>query len=170
MSSPIDIKISARRPKIGFGRISWLAALRLGRVSNIPTVWTNVLAGIVLSGAPVAARPTIFLLLSLSVFYVAGMFLNDAYDCDLDANNRPDRPIPAGDVAAATVFAYGFALLACGFGLLLALAYPITADAGWQAPAGDPEVSRNNIHFRSRVIRATILSGLCVCGGVRLDE
>ena len=135
MSSPIDIKISARRPKIGFGRISWLAALRLGRVSNIPTVWTNVLAGIVLSGAPVAARPTIFLLLSLSVFYVAGMFLNDAYDCDLDANNRPARPIPAGDVAAATVFAYGFALLACGFGLLLALAYPITEDAGWQAPA-----------------------------------
>ena len=135
MSSPIDIKISARRPKIGFGRISWLAALRLGRVSNIPTVWTNVLAGIVLSGAPVTARPTIFLLLSLSVFYVAGMFLNDAYDRDFDANNRPARPIPAGDVAAATVFAYGFALLACGFGLLLALAYPITADAGWQAPA-----------------------------------
>ena len=135
MSSPIDIKISARRPNVGFGRISWLAALRLGRVSNIPTVWTNVLAGIVLSGAPVTARPTIFLLLSLSVFYVAGMFLNDAYDRDFDANNRPDRPIPAGDVAAATVFAYGFALLACGFGLLLALAYPITADAGWQAPA-----------------------------------
>jgi 4-hydroxybenzoate polyprenyltransferase len=135
MSSPMDIKISARRPNVAFGRISWLAALRLGRVSNIPTVWTNVLAGIVLSGAPVTARPTIFLLLSLSVFYVAGMFLNDAYDRDFDANNRPDRPIPAGDVAAATVFAYGFALLAFGFGLLLALAYPITADTGWQAPA-----------------------------------
>jgi hypothetical protein len=135
MSSPIDIKISAGRPNVGFGGISWLAALRLGRVSNIPTVWTNVLAGIVLSGAPVTARPTIFLLLSLSVFYVAGMLLNDVYDRDFDANNRPDRPIPAGDVAAATVFAYGFALLAFGFGLLLALAYPITADTGWQAPA-----------------------------------
>ena len=135
MSSPIDIKISARRPNVAFGRISWVATLRLGRVSNIPTVWTNVLAGIALSGAPVTARPTIFLLLSLSVFYVAGMFLNDAYDRDFDANNRPDRPIPAGEVTVATVFTYGFALLACGFGLLLALAYPITADTGWQAPA-----------------------------------
>jgi hypothetical protein len=133
MSSPIGIKVSTRRQNIAFGRMSWLTALRLGRVSNIPTVWANVLAGIVLSGAAVTVRPTILLLLSLSLFYIAGMFLNDAYDRDFDANNRPDRPIPAGDVAAATVFAYGFALLACGFFLLLALTYPITADAGWQA-------------------------------------
>ena len=134
MSSPIDIQSRARRPNVAFGRISWLTALRLGRVSNIPTVWTNVLAGIVLSGATVTTRPTILLLLSLSIFYVAGMFLNDAYDCDFDANSRPDRPIPAGEVAVATVFVYGFALLACGVGLLVALTYPITAHTGWQAP------------------------------------
>jgi hypothetical protein len=134
MSSPFDIKMRVRRHNIAFGRMSWLTALRLGRVSNIPTVWTNVLAGIVLSGAAVTARSTMLLLLSLSVFYVAGMFLNDAYDRDFDANGRPNRPIPAGDVPAATVFVYGFALLACGVILLLAVTYPITADTGWQAP------------------------------------
>jgi 4-hydroxybenzoate polyprenyltransferase len=134
MSSPIDIQSPVRRPNVAFGHISWLTALRLGRVSNIPTVWTNVLAGIVLSGAAATARPTMLLLLSLSIFYIAGMFLNDAYDRDFDATRRPDRPIPAGDVAAATVFVYGFALLACGVSLLLALTYPITAHTGWQAP------------------------------------
>jgi hypothetical protein len=134
MSSPIDVQSPARRPAVAFGHMSWMTALRLGRVSNIPTVWTNVLAGIVLSGAAVTARPTILLFLSLSVFYIAGMFLNDAYDREFDANSRPDRPIPAGDVAAATVFVYGFALMACGIGLLLALTYPIATHAGWQAP------------------------------------
>jgi hypothetical protein len=134
MSSPINIQRSDRPVGVAFGHIGWLTALRLGRVSNIPTVWTNVLAGIVLSGAAVTARPTILLLVSLSVFYIAGMFLNDAYDRDFDANSRPNRPIPAGHVAAATVFAYGFAFLACGIGILLALAYPITARGGWQAP------------------------------------
>jgi 4-hydroxybenzoate polyprenyltransferase len=42
--------------------------LRLGRISNLPTVWTNVAAGIVLSGAPVRAWPALLLMLSLSFF------------------------------------------------------------------------------------------------------
>jgi hypothetical protein len=118
------------------GGMSWSVALRLGRVSNLPTVWTNVLAGIVLSGAAVAARPATLLLLSLSLFYVAGMFLNDAFDREFDLRNRPDRPIPAGDVGVATVFAYGFGLLAFGFVLLLAVGYGLPAGTGWPAPLG----------------------------------
>jgi hypothetical protein len=116
------------------GGMSWSVALRLGRVSNLPTVWTNVLAGVVLSGAAVTARPAMLLLLSLSLFYVGGMFLNDAFDREFDRHNRPDRPIPAGDVTAATVFAYGFALLALGFALLLAVGYATPAGTGWRAP------------------------------------
>ena len=40
--------------------MNWATALRLGRVSNLPTIWTNILAGAVLSDAtltPPAARP-----------------------------------------------------------------------------------------------------------------
>jgi len=38
-------------------------ALRLGRVSNLPTVWTNVLAGAVLSGARLAPGRVLALML-----------------------------------------------------------------------------------------------------------
>ena len=47
------------------------AYLRLGRVSNLPTVWTNVLAGVFLSGAPVSPATMTLLALALSLFYVA---------------------------------------------------------------------------------------------------
>ncbi|MGB7100867.1 MAG: UbiA family prenyltransferase [Xanthobacteraceae bacterium] len=117
------------------GGMNWSAALRLGRVSNLPTVWTNVLAGIVLSGAALTVWPSLLLLLSLSLFYVAGMFLNDAFDREFDRRNRPDRPIPAGDVTAVTVFVYGFGLLACGLALLFAVGYGTLAATGWRAPA-----------------------------------
>ena len=90
--------------------MNWRVALRLGRVSNLPTVWTNTLTGIVLAGGSVADAPTVPLVLALSLFYVAGMYLNDAYDAEVDARERPERPIPAGQVGAETVFAVGFGL------------------------------------------------------------
>lgn len=94
-------------------------ALRLGRISNIPTIWTNVLVGIVLSGG-VASDPRIWpLLAALSVFYIGGMFLNDAFDAAIDAVERPERPIPSGLVGRTTVFVYGFGLLAAGEALLI---------------------------------------------------
>jgi hypothetical protein len=101
--------------------VSWPIALRLGRVSNLPTVWTNVLAGTVLSGAPHALGRAPPLMLALSLFYVAGMYFNDACDAAYDRQHRPRRPIPSGAVAASTVFAIGAALFGCGLLLLLLL-------------------------------------------------
>jgi 4-hydroxybenzoate polyprenyltransferase len=89
-------------------------ALRLGRVSNVPTVWTNVAAGIALAGGGLEPRLLILLGLAVSLFYVGGMYLNDAFDARWDAVHRPERPIPAGHVRAGTVFAAGFAMLAAG--------------------------------------------------------
>ncbi len=88
--------------------------LRLGRVSNLPTVWTNVLAGALLAGAPVAPATLVPLALALSAFYVGGMYLNDGFDRHIDARERPERPIPAGLISAARVFGIGFGLLALG--------------------------------------------------------
>jgi hypothetical protein len=119
----------------GVGGVSWPVVLRLGRVSNLPTVWTNVLAGIVLSGTTVTAARAIPLLISLSLFYVGGMFLNDAFDREFDRRTRPDRPIPAGDARAGTVFAYGFGLLALGIAVLIAVGYGAPQGTGWRAPA-----------------------------------
>jgi 4-hydroxybenzoate polyprenyltransferase len=89
-------------------------ALRLGRVSNLPTVWTNVLAGIVLGGGTLAPVPTVLLLVALSLFYVGGMYLNDWFDREVDARERPERPIPSGAVAAAAVRNAGVLLFAAG--------------------------------------------------------
>jgi 4-hydroxybenzoate polyprenyltransferase len=44
------------------------------------------------------------------------MYLNDAFDQAIDARERPDRPIPAGEISAMRVFSIGFTLLALGLG------------------------------------------------------
>lgn len=117
------------------GLMSWSVALRLGRVSNLPTVWTNVCAGVVLSGATVTAQLIFPLIVSLSLFYVGGMFLNDAFDREFDRREQPYRPIPAGQATSAMVFAYGFALLALGLVILFIVGYAMPGGSGWRAPA-----------------------------------
>jgi len=106
--------VSARPPR-------WRVYLRLGRVSNLPTVWSNALAGIVLAGARIEWHSAALLAVAMSLFYEGGMFLNDAFDRERDARERPERPIPGGLVSACEVFVIGFALLAAGL-VVLALA------------------------------------------------
>src|SRR5262249_31030499 len=74
--------------------------LALGRVSNLPTVWTNVVAGIALAGGSFTRQMAIRLGIAASLFYVGGMFLNDAFDRGIDARERPERPIPSGRISA----------------------------------------------------------------------
>lgn len=93
------------------------AALVLGRVSNLPTVLSNALAGITLAGAAWSAEGAAGAALALALFYVGGMYLNDAVDAAIDARERPARPIPRGDAARGAVFAAGFALLLAGMAL-----------------------------------------------------
>ena len=109
-------------------------ALRLGRVSNVPTVWTNVAAGAALSGAGFSIAAVAGLVLAFSLFYAGGMYLNDAFDRDIDARERPERPIPSGIVAAGTVFAVGFGLMAAGWLLLVAIGYGPDDGTGWRGP------------------------------------
>lgn len=92
--------------------------LTLGRVSNLPTVWTNCLAGAVLAGGAAAPWSILVTGLALSLFYCGGMFLNDAFDRDVDAIERPQRPIPSGRASAAAVYTLGIAQLAVGLVLL----------------------------------------------------
>jgi hypothetical protein len=111
-------------------------ALKLARVSNLPTVWTNVMAGAVLAGAGWTDPGLPLAMVALSLFYTGGMFLNDAHDRDFDTRFRPDRPIPAGDVTAAQVFGWGYGMMAAGLGLL-AVAARMSDDATpWGAPLG----------------------------------
>jgi 4-hydroxybenzoate polyprenyltransferase len=92
--------------------------LRLGRVSNLPTVWTNALAATVIAGGDPFGSRTALALAAMTLFYVGGMYLNDAFDRGIDARERPGRPIPAGEIAAASVFGIGFGLLGAGVVLM----------------------------------------------------
>jgi UbiA prenyltransferase family len=92
--------------------------LLLGRTSNLPTTWSNVLAGAVLSGAVFGTNALVTLIVCASAFYVGGMFLNDAFDAEIDAKERPNRPIPSGAASRSAVYLVGFALLASGVALL----------------------------------------------------
>ncbi len=114
--------------------LTWGVALRLGRVSNVPTVWTNVVAGAALSGADLSVAMVAGLALAFSLFYVGGMYLNDAFDRDIDARQRPERPIPAGLVSSSTVFAMGFGLMAAGWLILVAIGYAADGGTGWRGP------------------------------------
>ena len=106
----------------------------LGRVSNLPTIWTNVLAAMVIAqtgllmpgvllDAEISAAPLwtnagmenvgLFLstLFALSLMYVGGMFLNDASDVQWDRAHGNLRPIVNGDVSVNTVFLLGSVFL-----------------------------------------------------------
>ena len=71
----------------------------LGRVSNLPTCVTNVLVGTALAiNAGGTPRPETFTLVLLSVilFYIGGMALNDVVDARHDIESGAKRPIPLG--------------------------------------------------------------------------
>ena len=97
--------------------------LRLGRVSNLPTVWTNVLAGTVLASGAVQGWRFGIVLLAMSLLYVGGMYLNDYFDRAIDAAERPSRPIPAGEISAASVAVLGFGMLGAGVALMTAISF-----------------------------------------------
>ena len=92
--------------------------LLLGRVSNLPTIWSNCLAGWWLGGGGNFWKLP-FLLLGVSLLYTGGMFLNDAFDADFDRQRRPERPIPTGKISEPLVWRTGFGQLGAGIFLLL---------------------------------------------------
>ena len=96
----------------------WQVYLLLGRVSNLPTIWTNCLAGVLLAGAVPDALTMLPLLAALSLFYTGGMLLNDAFDECYDTQHRPERPIPRRKITPREVFVVGFGMLALGEALL----------------------------------------------------
>lgn len=86
---------------------------RLARISNLPTVWSNVLAASVLAGG-LDMTALALVALAMSALYTGGMFLNDAFDREIDARVRPERPLPSGAISPAAVWIIGGGLLASG--------------------------------------------------------
>ena len=64
--------------------------LVLGRSSNLPTVWSNCLAGWLLSGGG-ELKTFLWLCAGATCLYTGGMYLNDAIDANFDLQFRRER-------------------------------------------------------------------------------
>ncbi len=79
--------------------------LVLGRTSNVPTVWSNCLAGWLLGGGGELWR-FILLCFGATFLYIGGMYLNDLFDVHFDRQHRLERPIPSGKITVEEVIAW----------------------------------------------------------------
>jgi 4-hydroxybenzoate polyprenyltransferase len=98
------------------------AILALGRLSFLPTVWSNCLAGWWLGGGG-HTDDVFFVLGGATCLWAAGALLNDAFDLRYDRQHRRTRPIPSGLVGVKVVWRAGLILLVTGTFLLYLAGY-----------------------------------------------
>lgn len=105
----------------GLNRETLRGHLSMARISNSPTVITNVLAGTALAGALRIENVGVIFLLSLALiaFYTAGMYLNDLCDYEIDRRERSERPLITGAVSMRDAWIVTIALFAIGMLLLM---------------------------------------------------
>lgn len=93
--------------------------LALCRISNLPTVWMNVLTAMVLIDQATTANFQWvwfgLFVLALSVFYCGGMVMNDLFDYKWDKQCQPYRPLVAGGVTLPQAIGIALALFLVGF-------------------------------------------------------
>jgi 4-hydroxybenzoate polyprenyltransferase len=113
-----------RRPLVSLKNINQtlvnklIGFLRLTRPANLVTAISDILAGVTiataLSPAPVDYNSVIYLVIATLGLYGGGVVFNDVFDADLDAVERPERPIPSGLIPVREAALFGFLLLAAG--------------------------------------------------------
>jgi 4-hydroxybenzoate polyprenyltransferase len=90
---------------------------------------SNAYAGYFIGGGRIVTPALAAGIAAAALFIMAGMALNDIADKDVDAKERPNRPIPSGAVPLGQAWAASLAMMAGGL-LLLAWANPISAAVG----------------------------------------
>lgn len=89
--------------------------VELVRAPAALTVLGDALVGSLSAGDRTGAR-NLALAVSSACLYTAGMALNDFADAELDARERPERPIPSGRVSRGAAFGVAATLTAVGIG------------------------------------------------------
>ncbi len=135
--------------------------LQLVRFPNVFTAWADVALGyLITAGLPDGSWAYwgmgFGLVLISTCLYTGGMALNDVMDAEIDARERPFRPIPSGQISLQRAGRWAWGLLALGclsagmvslfvgiLPLLIALAltfsiviYNVGLKATWVGPAG----------------------------------
>ena len=104
--------------------------LRLMRLANIVTAVSDIMAGIAIAGylwgkdwSAISLQPVFLLILSTIGLYGGGVVFNDVFDADLDAVERPERPIPSGLISKTAAGTLALILILAGI-FFAALVHP----------------------------------------------
>lgn len=152
--------------------------LTLGRVSNLPSIWSNVLAAVLVANASLlnsgaishvmpAGTQWLGCLTALSLIYLGGMFLNDAFDAHWDKEHNNPRPITKGEVSALMVWVFGFALLLAGLSLVGGFyqqLHPYSLLTGWFAGAALALLILTYNRYHKSFRHSAVLMGGCRFG------
>ncbi|WP_435852181.1 SCO3242 family prenyltransferase [Streptomyces massasporeus] len=104
---------------------AWAELLRLPALFSVPG---DALAGAAATGASPNTR-TLLAIASSLCLYEAGMALNDWADRDVDAVERPHRPLPSGRIRPAAALTAACALTGAGLALAAGAGRPALAVA-----------------------------------------
>jgi 4-hydroxybenzoate polyprenyltransferase len=133
------------------------------RLPNLFTVPGDPLAGFLLAtGGVLDWRVAGAIAVSL-LLYSAGLLLNDYFDREVDARERPERPIPSGGVSEVLVVWVGFDLLIAGVvvGILR---------GGWQGAVVAPALALAVVAYNAGLKKlrwvGPIVMGSCRAGSV----
>lgn len=92
--------------------------LQLVRFPAVFTSMSDIFLGFLITHLSFHPTKHFFLLLgSSSCLYLAGMLFNDVFDREVDAKERPNRPIPSGRISLKSAIGFGIFLLVAGMGL-----------------------------------------------------
>ena len=136
----------------------------LTRPANLLTALSDVLAGMVIAGFAFDTGSAALLLLATLGLYGGGVVLNDYFDAELDAVERPERPIPSGQVSARAALVFGLSLLAVG----VASAFFYTELSGWIAGSIALGAVVYDRFAKHSVVAGPLVMGLCRAGNLLL--
>lgn len=112
--------------------------LKLVRPANIITAWSNILVGAAIAYGTLNEESLpmfdfinyfnfdiVLLIISTSGLYGGGIVMNDYFDANLDAKERPERPIPKGLISKKN--ALNFAIILYTIGVISAFCVNIVS-------------------------------------------
>ncbi len=104
--------------------------LQLFRAPNLFTVPGDPIAGYLIANSGFFDISLVFVAMASLAFYGAGLLLNDLIDLREDSAERPNRPLPSGRVAPATVRRVLWTLFGVGLLMLTATGSALSLCAG----------------------------------------
>jgi 1,4-dihydroxy-2-naphthoate octaprenyltransferase len=104
--------------------VAWLQLLRL---PNVFTAVADVMMGYLVAnrGEILSIENLVVLAVVSILLYLSGMVLNDVFDAEVDARDRPDRPIPSGRVSLKAATFVGWGMLIGGLAVAWLLSFKV---------------------------------------------